>query len=105
MDLDQLSNSLEILGSMAPGNFPIHHAQVLLFIAQQGSCTYRQIEEQFDVTNASASRIVHSLSESARHRETCLSLVEIYIDPEEGRRYRVRLTKKGKAKIRSLERL
>tara|TARA_R100000353_G_C6430415_1_gene175740 strand:+ start:130 stop:447 length:318 start_codon:yes stop_codon:yes gene_type:complete len=103
MDLSKLSTALESLGSLAPGNFPVHHAQVLLFIAEKGSCTYRDIEERFDVTNASASRIVHTLSETVRHRETCLGLCEIYIDPEEGRRYRVRLSKKGKAKIRSLE--
>ena len=103
MDLSKLAACLETVGSMAPGNFPIHHAQVLLFIAKKESCTYREIESHFDVSNASASRIVHSLGMNARHRETCLGLVEIYIDPEEGRRYRVRLTKKGKSVIRSLE--
>ena len=103
MDLGKLAAAFESLGSLAPGNFPIHHAQVFLFIAEKGSCTYKEIEHKFDVTNASASRIVHSLSSSASHRATCLGLVEIYIDPDEGRRYRARLTKKGKAQIRALE--
>ena len=37
----------------------------------------------------------------ARHRVTALGLVEAYIDPTEGRRYRVRLTKKGKATLKA----
>ena len=103
MDLRKLATAFETLGSLAPGNFPIHHAQVFLFIGKKGHCTYKDIENAFDISNASASRIVNSLSENARHRETSHGLVEVYIDPEEGRRYRVRLTKKGKSVLRSLE--
>ncbi len=103
MDRNQLAVALEVLGSMAPGNFPVHHVQVFLFIAENTSCTYREIEEKFGVTNASASRIVNSLSDSARHRVSALGLVEVFIDPEEGRRYRVRLTKKGKSVIRGID--
>jgi DNA-binding MarR family transcriptional regulator len=38
---------------------------------------------------------VNALSEHAKHKKKALGLVEVFIDPAEGRRYRVRLTKKG----------
>ncbi len=97
MDLGQLERAFDVFGAMDPGTLPFHHAQVFLFIAQQESCTYREIEQRFAITNASASRVVNALSVFARHKKTSLGLVEVFIDPAEGRRYRVRLTKKGKA--------
>lgn len=103
MDLDQLSAGLEVLGSLDPGALPLHHAQVFLFIAEQGSCTYRDIEKRFGISNASASRIVNSLGEFSGHRKSPLGLISVGIDPGEGRRYRVRLTKKGEAVIRSIK--
>jgi DNA-binding MarR family transcriptional regulator len=97
MDMDQLARALAVLGALDPGRLPLHHAQVFLFIAQREPVTYRQVEEAFDISNASASRVVNSLGENAKHRKECLGLVEVIIDPSEGRRYLVRLTKKGKA--------
>lgn len=95
MDLAQLERAFDVFGAMDPGTLPFHHAQVFLFIAQQESCTYREIEQRFAITNASASRCVNALSDFAKHKKKALGLVEVFIDPAEGRRYRVRLTKKG----------
>ena len=103
MDLGELASGLEILGSLDPGALHLHHCAALLFIAERGSCTYREIEERFGISNASASRIVNSLGEHSGHRKAPLGLVSVYIDPAEGRRYRVRLTKRGEAVIRSLK--
>jgi len=105
MDLDQLAAGLEVLGSLDPGALPLHHAQVFLFIAERESCTYREVEERFGISNASASRIVNSLGEHSGHRKAPLGLTQVFIDPAEGRRYRVRLTKKGQSVIRSLKAL
>lgn len=102
MDLAQLQAGLEILGGLDPGALPLHHAQVLLFIGEKESCTYREIEQRFGISNASASRIINSLGEFSGHRKSPLGLVSVYIDPAEGRRYRARLTKKGHAVIRAL---
>lgn len=95
MDLAQLERAFDVFGSMDPGTLPFHHAQVFLFIAQRESCTYREIEQRFAISNASASRVVNALSTFAKHKKSSLGLVEVFIDPAEGRRYRVRLTKKG----------
>ena len=103
MDLGELASGLEILGSLDPGALPLHHAQVFLFIAERGSCTYREIEQRFGISNASASRIVNSLGEHSGHRKAPLGLIQVGIDPAEGRRYRCRLTKRGEAVIRSLQ--
>ena len=87
---------LDHFNALDPGALPLHHARIFCEILQNGSMTYREIEEKFSLSNASASRVVNSLSNQARHRQTSLGLVEIYIDPEEGRRYRAKASKKGK---------
>lgn len=107
MDLDRLATALEIFGSLAPGHMPTHHVQMVLFVSTGGpsGVTYGQIEARFCLSNASASRSVNALSTDARHRKSALGLVEVFRDVEEGRRYRVRLTAKGQALIRSIEQL
>ena len=107
MDLDRLATALEIFGSLAPGHLPTHHVQMVLFIGSGGAAgvTYAAIEARFSLSNASASRSVNALSNSAKHRQSALGLVEIFRDVDEGRRYRVRLTAKGQALIRSIEQL
>ena len=97
-------NALSIFETLLPRNMYVHHVQVFLFITSKHSVTYREIEKKFQVTNASASRTVHTLAENPpRHRKNCLKLVEIYIDPEEGRRYRVRVNAAGKALYKSMD--
>ena len=104
MDLHQLDKALALFSALDPWRMPLHHAQVLLYLVRENKpVTYRQIEEEFGVSNASASRIVNSLSEESPHRKTCLELVETIKDPAEGRRLMVRLTAKGKAFARTLE--
>ena len=103
--MKKLEEALELFGALDPGALPLHHAQIFLFIAEMKSCTYRDIEERFNLSNASASRVVNSLSSNAKHRVTSLGLVDIYIDPGEGRRYRARLSKKGKYLLKNIQNL
>jgi DNA-binding MarR family transcriptional regulator len=105
MALDRLEACLRLLGSLDPGALPVHHASVLVWLAQRSSATYREIEEAFGVSNASVSRTLNSLGEDPLHRKTSLGLVEIYRDTAEGRRYRVRLNKKGREFMRALDAL
>lgn len=105
MDLDQLATGLQVFGQLDPGALPLHHAQVFLFIAQHKSVTYRELEEHFKVSNASASRTINSLGETSGHRQSPLGLVVSYPDPADGRRLRVRLTKKGEALLMTLKAL
>ena len=107
MDLDRLGTALEVFNALDPGSFYVHHVQMVLFIgtAGQRGVTYAEIEARFRISNASASRSVNALSTFARHRKTAMGLVEIFRDAEEGRRYRVRLTSKGAALLRTIEQL
>ena len=105
MDLDRLAAGLQVLGTLDPGALPLHHAQVFLYIAQKQSVTYRELEEFFGISNASSSRIINSLGETSGHRKNPLGLVMSYPDPADGRRYRVRLTKKGEQVLRTLKAL
>ena len=98
-------NALSIFESMNPRKNYVHHIQAFMFIASNHSVTYKDIEEEFSVTNASASRIVHSLASNPKHRETSLGIVEIYVDPKEGRRYRIRTNTAGKALMKAMDSL
>ena len=97
MSLRQLESCLALLGSLEPGNMPIHHARVLVWLAQRDSATYKEIEEAAGLSNAAVSRTLNSLAEESPHRKNTLGLVEIYRDSKEGRRYRARLNQKGQA--------
>ena len=102
--IKKLYSALSLFDQLSPKNMPTHHAQTYLLIGSHSSVTYRDIEKSMGISNASASRIVHALADiKATHRKTNLNLVEIYIDPEESRRYRVRLTSKGKELMKALD--
>ena len=106
VDLDRLAAGLQVLGSLDPQALPLHHAQVFVFVATQGrSVKYKEIEDHFGITNASVSRTINSLGETSGHRKQPLGLVVSYPDPEDGRRLRVRLTKKGEQLLRTLQSL
>jgi DNA-binding MarR family transcriptional regulator len=102
MALHQLASALAIFNALDPSALPLHHAQVLVFIAQKGACSYSEIEEEFSLSNASVSRICGALSDVSNRRKETLNLIEIFRDPTEGRRHRVRLNAKGKAVMRSI---
>ena len=102
MTLRDLSTALAILNALDPSALPLHHAQVLIFIAQKEACSYADIGQQFNLSNASVSRICGALSGASNRRVSTLNLIEIFRDPAEGRRHRVRLNAKGKAVMRSI---
>lgn len=72
-------------------------------VAQQGQATYRELEEKLNLSNSTVSRTVHALGETHRKGYDGHALLEVVRDPEEGRRFTVRLTAKGKALARQLE--
>lgn len=83
----------------------IHHAQVFLFVAENGSSTYDQIEQALNLSNATVSRTVHALGDIHRRGYDGYGLLETFRDPDEGRRFLVRLTAKGHALVRQLKKL
>jgi DNA-binding MarR family transcriptional regulator len=95
MALDRLARSLDCFQAMDP-QMPLHFVQTFLFVAQRHSCTYAEIEKAMNLTNSSVSRTLNALGHRHRDGDRGLGLIEIYIDPGEGRRYRARLTKQGK---------
>ena len=103
--MDKLKQILHLFNTQDPGKVPIHYAIAFLFIAEHHSVTYREIEEELGSSNASASRVVNGLGPYPRHRQYGYGWVETFIDPEEGRRYRVRLSAKGQAMYRDVERV
>ena len=105
MDTAQLATALDLLDTLDPGRVFAHHMSVFISIAEAGSlgAVYADLEERHGLSNAGVSRSVNALIESARHRKTSLGLVEINRDAEEGRRHRVKCTKKGESFYRALQ--
>ena len=103
MLLKELSIALDIFGLLDPKKLPLHHVHIFTIIANQESCTYKDIQNKCYLSHAAVSRVCNALSDNARHREKSLGLIEIFIDPDEGRRYRVKLSEKGKAIIKVIE--
>lgn len=96
MDRSRLAAALEVFASLSDSSLPLHQIQMVLFIGEHSSagCTYAAIESRLGLSNAAASRSVNSLSTSARHRKTePMGLVEVFIDPEEGRPFLVKRTR------------
>ena len=74
----------------------MHHMEIFLFICEQGTVSYLDIEREFTMSNAGVSRSVNALTIFPQHRQTALGLVEIFRNPAEGRSYLVRPSTKGK---------
>ena len=93
-----LRQQLAVFSTLDPENrgMYLHHMEIFLFIAEKGRASYADIEQEFNISNAAASRSLHSMGEFARHRRQATGLIEIIRDPAEGRRYLAKLTPKGK---------
>lgn len=103
MDLRQLERALAAFSVLSPKSFPMHHAEVFLYVARHGPCSYEDLEEALDLSNSTVSRTVHALGEQHRKGYDGHGLLGMKRDSQEGRRFTVSLTSKGKALVRQLE--
>lgn len=94
MALDQLESALAVLGAIDPGGLPLHQARILVFLGQVPTSTYAELGERFHLSGASISRSLNTLE--VKHH-----LVEVYREAND-RKYRVRLSRKGKAVMASI---
>lgn len=102
MDLRQLQGALGLFAVLEPTHFYAHFAQVFLVICENEPCTLRTIEEALNLSGSAVSRTVHALGDEHRKGKPGFNLVTTARDPEEGRRFLVLLTPKGKALKRQL---
>ena len=105
MDLDQLEAALAAFSVLEPTGLPVHHVQVYLTVAKTEPCLYDNIEQHLGLSNASVSRTVNALSDVHRTGREGLRLLKIAKDPEEGRRYLVSLSTRGRALLRQIKSL
>lgn len=103
MDLDQLARALDVFKAIDSSQLPAHHIRLFLEIALAGQITYRELETRLVTTNASVSRGVQALSEYREDGRPGYGLVVAYRDPKEGRRFLVKLTKRGQLLINQLQ--
>jgi len=102
MDLDQLARALNAFAAYDPTGFPIHYAQLFLYVARKGHCAFAELEEELNVTNGGISRAVAAMGETRANGRPGYRLLEVYRDPLEPRRYQVRLSSYGQALFKQL---
>lgn len=102
MDLDQLARALNAFAAYDPTGFPVHYAQLFLYVARKGHCAFAELEEELNVTNGGISRAVAAMSETRANGRPGYRLLEVYKDPEQPRRYQVRLSPFGRALYKQL---
>ena len=78
-----------------PDPLPLLTIQYFLYIAKEGGATLPQLEKHFSTSTASTSRQSQALED--------LNLVHRFPDPDDGRRLRLQLTRRGKALMRQVE--
>lgn len=103
MDLRELEGGFAAFAVLAPTAFPMHHAQLFLVVALDGPCTFRHLEEALSISNGTVSRAVAALGSEHWRGYPGHGLLDVFRDPEEGRRLLVQLTSKGKALVRQLQ--
>lgn len=105
MDLRQLDRALAVFAALDPAALPIHWPQILVAVAILGEPTYAEIEELLNLTNSSVSRSVNAMGQQHRLGHRGLGLLVTFPDPENGRRYRIKLSSRGKALVRQLQQI
>jgi DNA-binding MarR family transcriptional regulator len=105
VDLSALSLALAAFEAQDPTRFPLHHARLFLEVAGAEPCTFEYLEQALNITNSSVSRTVAALSDRNRHGERGHRLLACERDPDEGRRYLVRLSPKGRLLLQHLQRI
>jgi DNA-binding MarR family transcriptional regulator len=103
VDLHQLDVALARFASLDPARLPIHWPQILVAVALLENPTYEDLERRLNLTNSSVSRSVNGMGDHHRLGGDGLKLLTISRDPNYGRRYRVRLSARGRALVRDLE--
>jgi DNA-binding MarR family transcriptional regulator len=68
---------------------------IFLFVAERGPCTQKEVERQFGLSNASASRNIGYWSDPEDGDAVGAGLIERQVDPTDKRRRLLRLTPRG----------
>ena len=92
MDFRRLCKTL-ISFEASPGDLRIVDVLIVDSVMQLGSLTYKEIESETGLSNASVSRTITRLSAFNRKGKPGYGLLETIKDPREGRRYSVQLTR------------
>jgi len=75
---------------------PLQAMAVFWFVATYKNCSKKNIEEHFNMSKASASRLTDYLSRYHRLGKAGLGLISKESDPKDKRRTLLKLTRKGK---------
>jgi DNA-binding MarR family transcriptional regulator len=105
MDSRLLGRALDLFAVLDPTHLPAHFIQVFLVVAQDGPCTIRHVEERLTLSNSAVSRTVQALGSINRKGQSGFNLLTVERDPDEGRRFLVMLTSRGRALYRQIESL
>lgn len=106
MKLVKIAKLLDAFLLLEPTHLPVHFCRVFTEVCKADEdnepCTYRRLETATGLSNSAVSRTMNALTAENRKGAAGFNLVEQFRDPDEGRRYIVRLTAKGRAVQRQL---
>lgn len=103
MKLARLNKALGIFATLDPTHFYAHHAHMFVLIAEMQPCTQQELAKALGVSPSSISRTLMALGETTRKGEAGYDLLDVGKDPDEGRRFLIRLNARGEALRRALE--
>jgi len=105
--MDKLETVLALFSGLYsdPANVPLHHFRLFLAVGRCGQCRYRDLETELDLNNSSVSRSVNALAQVHRNGKPGLDLITTFPDPEEGRRFIITLTVKGRLLYKQIQQL
>lgn len=102
MKFKEINNALGAFAVLDPTHFNLHFAQVFLYVAEHNFATFQEIESALDLSNSAVSRTAMAMGKENRKGKSGFDLLYVFRDPMEGRRYKIGLTSKGKAFLRTL---
>ena len=96
MDINLLTKAITHISKNIDSELQLQTLRAFLFIAQRGSCSQKDVENELGITNASASRNVSYWTDRRFDRKPGLGFVE-RVEDEYDRRYKtLTLTLKGR---------
>ena len=102
MELSRVGTVLDLFATQDATHFPSHFARFFIAVCQQEPCTIQAAADSLGISNSAASRTANALGAEHRTGRAGFGLITSERDPDEGRRYLLRLTPKGEALKRLL---
>jgi DNA-binding MarR family transcriptional regulator len=105
VDLGLFSRAVELLREKVDTDLQLTTLAALLFVAERGTVSQKELEEALGVNNASASRNVSYWTHRRHDRKPGMGFIDRRVDDHDQRYRKLTLTKAGEEFARKLKEL